>query len=294
MEGARSALELLHREGGRRRIVTFCPALDSLLGGGVAPGHVTEFCGVPGMGKTQLGIQLAVDVQIPACFKGLAGQAIYIDTEGSFAVERAVEMADACSAHLRRLAVNSNNPEQMAAAGGFSRETALSGIHYMRVHDATEQLAAVTALPHLLQQLPQVKLVIIDSVTFHFRQGWSQDMPQRTRLLAQMSQGLTALVANLDIAVVMMNQVTIKISKDGSASRLIPALGETWAHAATERVILFWSEGKRSAYLYKSPSLKAGFAQYTIASEGVRGVSASGKRVKVDANDDGRQGSEPQ
>jgi Rad51 len=37
------------------RIRTSCPALDQLLGGGVARGAVTEFCGVPGVGKTQLG-----------------------------------------------------------------------------------------------------------------------------------------------------------------------------------------------------------------------------------------------
>jgi RAD51-like protein 2 len=37
------------------RISTASAALDRLLGGGVAPGCVTEFCGVPGVGKTQLG-----------------------------------------------------------------------------------------------------------------------------------------------------------------------------------------------------------------------------------------------
>ena len=44
--------------------------------------QVTEFCGVPGVGKTQLGIQLAVDVQIPVPCGGLGGRAVYIDTEG--------------------------------------------------------------------------------------------------------------------------------------------------------------------------------------------------------------------
>ena len=43
----------------------------------------TEFCGVPGVGKTQLGIQLCVDVQLPECYSGAAGEAVYIDTEGS-------------------------------------------------------------------------------------------------------------------------------------------------------------------------------------------------------------------
>ena len=36
--------------------------------------------GVPGVGKTQLGMQLALDVQIPRAFGGVGGQAVYIDT----------------------------------------------------------------------------------------------------------------------------------------------------------------------------------------------------------------------
>ena len=38
------------------------------------------------MGKTQVGMQLAVDVQIPAALGGNEGEAVYIDTEGSFMV----------------------------------------------------------------------------------------------------------------------------------------------------------------------------------------------------------------
>lgn len=114
-------------------IITFCEPMDSMLGGGVFIGtnivsyvnvciciymnmivyihlyidtytfififfifigQITEFCGVPGVGKTQLGIQLCVDVQLPECFGGAAGEAVYIDTEGSFMVERAADMAD--------------------------------------------------------------------------------------------------------------------------------------------------------------------------------------------------------
>jgi RecA/RadA recombinase len=38
---------------------------------GVARGCVTEFCGAPGIGKTQLGMQVAVSVQIPAVLGGM-------------------------------------------------------------------------------------------------------------------------------------------------------------------------------------------------------------------------------
>lgn len=70
---------------------------DDMLGGGVPLGKSTEFCGAPGIGKTQLGcvvfqctwrfipsfvlslsIQLAVNVQIPKAFLGVEGEAVYI------------------------------------------------------------------------------------------------------------------------------------------------------------------------------------------------------------------------
>jgi len=56
--GARTALDLLVAQRSNQRnqhVLTFCAALDNILGGGVACGQVTEFCGVPGVGKTQIG-----------------------------------------------------------------------------------------------------------------------------------------------------------------------------------------------------------------------------------------------
>ena len=46
-------------------------------------------------------MQLAVDVQIPECFGGVAGEAVFIDTEGSFMVDRVATLATACIQHLR-------------------------------------------------------------------------------------------------------------------------------------------------------------------------------------------------
>lgn len=52
-----SALDLLERDLKRTPITTFCAALDSMLdskGTGVPVGVITEFCGEPGVGKTQI------------------------------------------------------------------------------------------------------------------------------------------------------------------------------------------------------------------------------------------------
>lgn len=47
---------------------------------------------------------------------------------------------------------------------------------------------------------PQVKLIVIDSVTFHFRQDF-KDMAQRTRVLTQMAQDLMRVCEQRQLAV---------------------------------------------------------------------------------------------
>ena len=52
--------------------------------------------------------------------------------------------------------------------------------------------------------------------------------------------------------------MTTRIRQDTNGadggSHLMPALGESWGHASTIRVILFWLNNTRHALLYKSPS----------------------------------------
>jgi RAD51-like protein 2 len=79
-----TAKALVEAAGARRPIITYSKAMDTVLGGGVVCGQLTEFCGPPGVGKTQICIQLAVDVQLPPHIAGLGGEAVYIDTEGRY------------------------------------------------------------------------------------------------------------------------------------------------------------------------------------------------------------------
>lgn len=89
LPGSVTALDLLDQERSERRVITFCKELDGLLKGGIGRGHITEICGAPGVGKTQFGMQLALNVQIPHEMGGVGGHAIYVDTEGSFSAVRA-------------------------------------------------------------------------------------------------------------------------------------------------------------------------------------------------------------
>ncbi|XP_073521468.1 DNA repair protein RAD51 homolog 3 isoform X3 [Phyllobates terribilis] len=153
-----TALELLEQEQAQASIITFCSALDDILGGGVPLTKVTDICGPPGIGKTQLCMQLAVDVQIPECFGGVDGETVYIDTEGSFIVERLVDIANACVLHCSLITQAHQQDDQKIAMQRFTLSNILSNIHYFCCHNYAELLAQILVLPDFIAQHSKVVL----------------------------------------------------------------------------------------------------------------------------------------
>ncbi|XP_001500693.6 DNA repair protein RAD51 homolog 3 isoform X1 [Equus asinus] len=262
-----TALELLEQEHTQNFIITFCSALDNILGGGVPLTKTTEICGAPGVGKTQLCMQLAVDVQIPECFGGVEGEAVFIDTEGSFMVDRVVDIANACIQHLQLIAGTHLGEEYSKALEDFTLENILSHIYYFRCRDYTELLAQVYLLPDFLSEHSKVRLVIVDGIAFPFRHDLD-DLSLRTRLLNGLAQQMISLANNHRLAVILTNQMTTKI--DRNQALLVPALGESWGHAATIRLIFHWDQKQRLATLYKSPSQKESAVLFQITPQGFR------------------------
>ncbi|KAF3696312.1 DNA repair protein RAD51 -like protein 3 [Channa argus] len=260
-----TALELLQQEDDIRSIVTFCSQLDTVLGGGLPVGKITEVCGAPGVGKTQLCLQLAVDVQVPPCFGGIGGQVIYIDTEGSFLVQRVVDVATAVVRHCSQLV---EDDEQQIAMTAFTVESILSNIFLVRCHDYVELLAELHLLLDFLSNHPKVRLLVIDSVAFPFRQF--DNLSQRSRLLNGIAQQLITLATKHCISVVITNQMTTRLR--GGQSQLVPALGESWGHAPTIRLHLYWEKSQRLATIFKSPGHMDTTVQYQITSDGFRDV----------------------
>ncbi|CAK7347896.1 unnamed protein product [Dovyalis caffra] len=244
-----NAWDLLHEERSlMTHITTSCVDLDDILGGGISCKQVTEIGGVPGIGKTQLGIQLAVNVQMPPYCGGLGGKAIYIDTEGSFMAERAQEIAEAC----------------------------------------VEDLSCPVEI-----QGKDVKIVIIDSIAFHFRQGF-EDLALRTRILGDMALKLMKLAKvcslakkNNAIYVAVMPQVYV--SNFGLSFVLLLSLiqdffalqGDSWSRCCTNRVILYWNGNERYAYIDKSPYLRPAAASYSVTSRGIRNSASNCKRSRL-------------
>lgn len=205
-----------------------------------------------------------MDVQIPQCFGGVEGQVVYIDTEGSFLLQRVVDIAVATVRHCSLLA---EDEEQRVAMTTFTVETILSNMFLVRCHDYIELLAELHLLPNFLSNHPRVRLLVIDSVAFPFRQHFDE-LSQRTRLLNGLAQQLIAMATNHDIAVLMTNQMTTRLQ--GGHSQLVPALGENWGHAPTIRLLLHWMGPRRLVAIFKSPGHMDSTIQYQITPDGFR------------------------
>ena len=309
-----------------RHIVTFCRSIDALLGGGVALSELTELSGAPGSGKTQLAMQLCIDARLPPAYGGVGGQAVYVDTEGSFSSERCWDMAEALVRHVRRSAerrarngsagggnASSTNANASASADlpeWFNPASILDGIHVLRVHDLAAQQAAVHNLSALLRSKvtsgeTPIKAVVIDSVAFHYRSepgGGGTSYGGRTKSLTRLAASLADLAREFDVAVLAVNQMTTKVQGGGigggggplgessanggatssSSSRLTPALGESWSHATTTRLLLTQvTDGEssggdlRRCRLVKCPHKAAGVADFQVNEYGVRDVAVA-------------------
>ncbi|XP_014512352.1 DNA repair protein RAD51 homolog 3 [Vigna radiata var. radiata] len=275
--GGQTAWDMLNDEKFSSYITTSCVDLDNILGGGIKCKDVTEIGGVPGIGKTQIGIQLAVNVQIPQGYGGLGGKAIYIDTEGSFMVERVLQIAEACIEDMAEYS-NHFHKDLQACEVKMHPNNILENIFYFRVCSYTEQIALINYLDKFVMENKEVKIIIVDSVTFHFRQDF-EDMALRTRLLSEMALKFMKLAKKFSLAVVMLNQVTTKFIE--GSFQLTLALGDSWSHSCTNRIILFWNGNERHAFIDKSPSLKSASAPYSVTSRGIRNSTSSCKRIKM-------------
>eukprot|EP00984_Skeletonema_dohrnii_P005921 scaffold2103_cov99-Skeletonema_dohrnii-CCMP3373.AAC.5 len=305
-----------------RQIVSFSQPLDMLLGGGFALSELTEIAGLPGSGKTQLAMQLCVDARLPGKYGGVEGCAVVIDAEGSWSgagVDRLWSLAGALVDHVKSSALRKMETiraKEMANGGRgantdtttapeelvptwFTPESILDGIHIFRVHDESEQTCTLYNLPQFLQEQEEkgkpVKILVIDSLAFHYRVASSINSSNKgnflstTTSLTRMAAFLQELASEFDLAVLALNHLTNKLDKDSTGAggmKLVPALGESWAHSVTSRLMVDFyhrhvpngaSSGGvmgevRTCSLIKSPHKPNGTACFMITDKGIRGL----------------------
>jgi DNA repair protein RadA len=234
-------------------ITTGSENLDNLLGGkGLESKAITEAYGAFGSGKTQLGLTLAVNVQLPKDQGGANGKAVYIDTEGTFRPDRI---------------------RQISEALGANSEKVLKNILVARAFNSDHQVLLLDKITEMIKdQKEPIKLVIIDSLTAHFRAefaGRGQLADRQQRLNRYLHQ-LMKLSEQHNLTVFVTNQVMSNPAMMfGDPTTAIG--GNIVGHASTFRIYLRRGKaGSRVAKLIDSPNLPDDEAQFYVTEAGVR------------------------
>lgn len=163
-------------------------ALDDLTKGGIDVGSITEIFGESGCGKTQLCMQLALNCALPAELDGLDGCTCFISTDKHLPVKRLHQMANALTA---------------------KHKVDVPFLDRIKVWEfnTTERLSLfMMELPALLEQVPNIRLIVIDSIAGIFR--YETDYIQRAIEMRETVQELERLADIHNFAIVTTNHIT--------------------------------------------------------------------------------------
>ncbi len=242
---------ILERRKTVQKISTGVKPFDDLLGGGMETGAITECFGEFGSSKTQIGHILCVQMlkAYPDSY------AVYVDTEKTFRPERIIELARGI---------------------GVDPEYALQHIKVAKAYNSDHQMLLVEKVEELItkQKIP-VKLLVVDSLTAHFRAEFvgRGTLATRQQKLNKHMHSMSKIADLYNVCVYVTNQVMAKPDQFfGDPTQAIG--GHIVAHASTFRLYLRkGKKGCRVAKLIDSPNMPDGEVAYMVTTEGLMEVS---------------------
>ena len=244
--------EMMRRREKIIKIKTGSEELDKLFGGGVETSAITECYGQFGSGKTQLGLTLAVRCQLPVEKGGAGGMAVFIDTEGTFRPERIV---------------------QIAKGANMDPDEVLKNIKVARAFNADHQILLAEKVEDLIKkQGLNVKLIVVDSLTAHFRAEYigRGTLADRQQKINKHMHRLIKLGDQYNIAIYVTNQVMARPDTFfGDPTEAIG--GHIVGHNSTYRVYLRrGKKGTRVAKMVDAPNIAESEAIFAVDEGGVR------------------------
>jgi len=255
-----TAEELWKKRQNMHKCSTGSKNLDKLLGGGIETQALTEFIGEFGSGKTQACLMFSIMCQLPPEKGGLGGNAVYIDTEGTFMPERVFQIANAL---------------------GLDPHQTLGNIFLARAYNSSHQALLIEHLPKFCPE-NKVKLVVVDSMISHFRGEYMgrENLSERQQELNSQLHRLLRLTEAFNLSVVVTNQVQANPTAFfGDPNK--PAGGNVMAHACTHRIYLRkGGKGTRLATILDSPSLPEGKIRFKITEKGIEDAQENGEDEK--------------
>jgi len=251
--GFESGEDLLKKREQVVKISTGSQALDALFGGGIELGAMTEVFGAYGSGKTSLGHQLAVNVQLPVGQGGADGAAVWVDSEGTLRPE-----------YIKKI----------AAAKGLDVEAILKNFRGVRSFNSDHQMLLVEKVEDLIKEGFPLKLLIVDSLMSHFRSEFigRGTLAERQQKLNKHVHALLRLAHTYGIAVYVTNQVMSRPDTFfGDPTEAVG--GHVLHHGSTYRVYFRrGKKGTRVAKLVDAPAMPDSECVFVITDGGIKDV----------------------
>ena len=186
-------------------------AFDELLEGGYERGIITAIYGPAGSGKSNLTLLALTAVQ---------KRAIFMDTEGSFSVDRLHQLVPEVEKLLERVIV-------------------------IKAHSLEEQTKAILKLPRMVQD--DIELVIVDGIANQYRAAIARGVRDVNNHLSQQMNALFQTASEHDIPVLITSQVYADL--DGEGVKVVG--GDIVKYSSKCMIELRYDNGKRSAVLTK-------------------------------------------
>ncbi len=252
--GFSSGMDLLEKRKNVMKITTGSKEVDKLLNGGFETNGITETYGQYGSGKSQIAHILAVRAQLPISEGGCGSQVVYIDTESTFRPERIIEIAKGLNL----------DPDEV-----------LRNIKVARAYNSDHQMLLAEKVEDLIKKEGlTIKLVIVDSLTAHFRAEFvgRGTLAGRQQKLNKHMHVLAKLADTQNLCVYVTNQVMAKPDQFfGDPTEAIG--GNIVGHNSQTRIYLRkGKKGTRVAKLVDSPYLPDGEAGFVIVTAGIEDI----------------------
>jgi len=247
--GFESGNELLKRRESVIKFSTSSKAFDAMMGGGFETGSITELYAQYGGGKTQIAHLMAVNIQKV----DPTANTIYIDSEGSFRPERI---------------------KQFAEGAGLDPDEVLKNIKVARAYNSDHQMLLVQKAEELIKSGLNVKVLVVDSLTSHFRAEFigRGTLADRQQKINKHMHDLSKIAQMYNVCILVTNQVMAKPDQFfGDPTEAIG--GHIVGHNSTFRIYLRkGKKGSRVAKLVDAPNLPDAECSFTIEESGIKDI----------------------
>ena len=220
------------------KIPLACP-IDSIIGGGIEKGSITQFYGPPGSGKTNIALKMLVQ-----CAKN-GKKAVFIDTEGGLSIER------------------------MKQITGDQFDEIAGNIIVLEPTTFEEQDEAIKKIEYSLKSGEEnIDLIILDSAVALYRLKDGGQTEINRDLSKQM--GLLSMIARkYDIAVVVTNHIYSIFDEEGVIEPVGGTILKYWSKIIIE--LVKDENGERFAILKRHRSKPDGLkVKFEIVNAGLR------------------------